>query len=44
MYEVTKNSCGVLLTVPVGDFLKTFNSLNEQIIGWEIVKQVKVVA
>ena len=35
---------GVLFTVPVGYFLKTFNSQNELTIGWETVKQVKVLA
>ena len=43
-HEVTKNSSGVLLTVPIGDFENPFNALNEKIFGWEIFTQFKFVA
>ena len=38
-HEVTKNSSGVLLKVPIGDFENPFNALNEKILGWEILVQ-----
>ena len=40
--KLQRIAVGVLFTVPVGYFLKTFNSQNELTIGWETVKQVKV--
>ena len=43
-HEVTKNSSGVLLTVPIGDFENPFNALNKKIFGWEIFAQFKFVA
>ena len=42
--KLQRIAVGVLFTVPVGYFLKTFNSQNELTIGWETVKQVKVLA
>ena len=35
----TKNSSGVLLKVPIGNFENPFNALNEKIFGWEIFVQ-----
>ena len=37
--EVLKNSCGVLLSVPKGDFKGPSNAPTQKIIGWEIFVQ-----